>query len=132
MTTTTKFAKQFDGLTILDGSRYIEATIRPGLTVRAYVEHDTDCDPHDDDCFDAEELAAWDRDEWQFATVTLRVYFDGRCIVPCLAGCGGVVHDEKGDGRALNDIADELLAENEAEAIACVRSFAKRAAKAAK
>jgi hypothetical protein len=132
MTTTSKFATQFDGMTSLDGSEYIEATIRPGLTVRAYAEYDATSSPADWSAgeFDADEVAAWEADEWSFARITLHVYFDGRRIVSHIGGMTGIQHDEAGEGRALNEAADELLEEVESEAVQKVKEFAKAATKA--
>jgi hypothetical protein len=133
MKTTSKFTKQFDGTTSLDGREYIEAELRPGLTVRAYAELDDGEDPHsfDDGEFTADEIASWERDEWHFATVTLTVHFDSRRIAT-LACYGGIVHREEDGGRALNEAADELLVNYEREAVRKVKEFAKAAAKAAK
>lgn len=131
MNAKSRFEKQFDGMTCLDGREYIEATIRPGLTVRAYVELDEGEDPHsfDDDEFTADEVAAWENDEWHFATVTLTVHFDGKRIAT-LACYGGIVHREEDAGRALNEAAEEMLVNYEREAIQRVKAFALAASKA--
>ena len=131
-TMTTRFTKQFDGSTILDGSDYIEAEIRPGLTIRVYAEFDemANIDDWGDEAFTPEEIAAWNADEWQFAVLRASAYLAGRCIVPHLGSIGGIQHDEAGDGRALNEAAEELLAENEADAIRACKEFAKAARKA--
>ena len=127
----TKFSKQFDGSTSLDGGDYIEATIRPGLTVRAYADHDPTSQPSDwADSFTAKEIAAWEADEWTFAEVVLHVYFNGQCVVHGIARITGIQHDEAGDGFALNDAAEMLLNEIEDEAIQRVKEFAKAAVKA--
>ncbi len=133
-TMTTRFTKQFDGSTSLDGREYIEAEIRPGLTIRVYAEFDemTNIDDWDADAFTPEEIAAWNADEWQFAIVRASAYLAGRCIVPHLGSIGGIQHDEAGDGRALNEAAEELLAENEADAIKACKEFAKAARKASR
>jgi hypothetical protein len=131
MKTMTRFTKQFDGMTSLDGREYIEATIRHGLTMRAYAEFDEVSSPDDwDDAFDAKEVAAWNADEWQFAVVRAAAFLCGRRISGFLGSIGGIQHDEAGGGRALNEAADELLAEYEGEAIRICKEFAKAAAKA--
>jgi hypothetical protein len=131
MTTTSKFAKQFDSMTSLSGHDYIEATIRPGLTVRAYADFDPTSQPSDwEESFTPEEIAAWEADEWSFAEIRLDVYFGGVEVVHGINRITGIQHDEEGDGRALNEAADELLDETEAEAIQKVKEFAKAAAKA--
>lgn len=131
-TMTTRFTKQFDGSTILDGSEYTEAEIRPGLTIRVYAEFDemTNIDDWGDEAFTPEEIAAWNADEWQFAIMRASAYLAGRCIVPHLGSIGGIQHDDAGDGRALNEAAEDLLAENEGDAIRACKEFAKAARKA--
>jgi len=133
-TMTTRFTKQFDGSTSLDGREYIEAEIRPGLTIRVYAEFDemTNIDDWDADAFTPEEIAAWNADEWQFAIVRASAYLTGRCIVPHMGSIGGIQHDDAGDGRALNEAAEELLAENEADAVKACKEFAKAARKASR
>lgn len=133
-TMTTRFTKQFDGSTSLDGREYIEAEIRPGLTIRVYAEFDemTNIDDWDDDAFTPDEIAAWNADEWRFAILRASAYLAGRCIVPHLGSIGGIQHDDAGDGRALNEAAGELLAENEADAIKACKEFAKAARKASR
>jgi hypothetical protein len=130
----TRFTKQFDGSTSLDGGEYIEAEIRPGLTIRVYAEFDqtTNIDDWGDDAFTPEEIAAWNADEWRFAIMRASAYLAGRCIVPHLGSIGGIQHDDAGDGRALNEAAEELLAENEADAIRACKEFAKAAKKASR
>jgi hypothetical protein len=130
----TRFTKQFDGSTSLDGGEYIEAEIRPGLTIRVYAEFDqtTNIDDWGDDAFTPEEIGAWNADEWRFAIMRASAYLAGRCIVPHLGSIGGIQHDDAGDGRALNEAAEELLAENEADAIRACKEFAKAAKKASR
>jgi hypothetical protein len=130
----TRFTKQFDGSTSLDGGEYIEAEIRPGLTIRVYAEFDqtTNIDDWGDDAFTPEEIGAWNADEWRFAIMRASAYLAGRCIVPHLGSIGGIQHDDAGDGRALNEAAEELLAENEADAIRACKEFAKAARKASR
>jgi hypothetical protein len=132
MKTKSKFTKQFDGTTSLDGREYIEAEIRPGLTIRVYAEFDemTNIDDWGDDEFTPEEVAAWNADEWQFAITRASAWLNRVCIVRHLGSIGGIQHDEAGDGRALNEAAEELLSENEAAAIRACKEFAKAAAKA--
>ena len=133
-TMTTRFTKQFDGMTSLDGREYIEAEIRPGLTIRVYAEFDemTNIDEWGDDAFTPEEIAAWNDDEWQFAIVRASAWLNGACIVPHLGSIGGLQHDEEGGGRALNEAAEELLAENEADAVRACKEFAKAARRASR
>jgi hypothetical protein len=133
-TMTTRFTKQFDGSTSLDGREYIEAEIRPGLTIRVYAEFDEVTTPGDwgDDEFTPEEIAAWNADEWRFAIVRASAWLAGRCIVPHLGSIGGIQHDDAGDGRALNEAAEELLAENEAAAVTACKEFAKAARRASR
>ena len=133
-TMTTKFTKQFDGSTSLYGNEYIEAEVRPGLTIRVHAEFDetASIDEWDDDAFTPEEIAAWNADEWRFAIVRASAYLAGRCIVPHLGSIGGIQHDDAGDGRALNEAAEELLAENEAAAVKACKEFAKAARKASR
>ena len=133
MTTKSKFTKQFDGMTSLDGREYIEAEIRPGLTIRVHAQFDemtTPDDWKDGDEFTPEEIAAWRADEWWFATMRASAYLAGRCIVRHLGSIGGIQHDEAGAGRALNEAAEELLSENESAAIKACKEFAKAARKA--
>jgi hypothetical protein len=133
-TMTTRFTNQFDGSTSLDSREYIEAEIRPGLTIRVYAEFDemTNIDDWGDDAFTPEEVAAWNADEWRFAIMRASAYLAGRCIVPNLGSIGGIQHDDAGDGRALNEAAEELLAENEADAIRACKDFAKAARRASR
>jgi hypothetical protein len=133
MTTKSKFTKQFGGMTSLDGREYIEAEIRPGLTIRVHAQFDEMTTPDDweeGEGFTPEEIAAWRADEWWFAIVRASVYLAGRCIVRHLGSIGGIQHDEAGEGRALNEAAEELLAENESAAIKACKDFAKAARKA--
>jgi hypothetical protein len=131
----TRFTQHFDGSTSLDGREYIEAEIRPGLTIRVYAEFDEMTSPGDwegDYAFTPEEIEAWNADEWRFAIVRASAYLAGRCIVPHLGSIGGIQHDDAGDGRALNEAAEELLAENEAAAVKACKEFAKAARKASR
>ncbi len=131
----TRFAKQFDGMTSLDGREYIEAEIRPGLTIRVHAEFDETTTPgdwEDSEEFTPEEITAWRADEWSFAVVRASAYLAGRCIVPHLGSIGGIQHDEAGEGRALNEAAEELLAEHEAAAIKACKEFAKAARRASR
>ncbi len=132
MVTKSKFTKQFDGMTSLDGREFIEAEIRPGLTIRVHAHFDevTKIDDWDEDSFTADEIAAWNADEWSFAVVRASAYLAGRCIVPHLGSIGGIQHDEAGEGRSLNEAAEELLSENESAAIKACKEFAKAARKA--
>lgn len=130
--TTTRFTAKFDGDTMLDGREYIEAEIRPGLTIRVYAEFDEVTTPDDwsDEAFSPEEVAAWRNDEWSFAVVRARAYLGGKCIAQHLGSIGGIQHDEAGGGRALNEAAEDLLDENEETAIRICKKFAEAAAKA--
>ncbi len=135
MTTTSKFTKQFDGMTNLDGREYIEAEIRPSLTIRVYAQFDETTTPgdwEDSEEFTPEAITAWRADEWSFAVVRASAYLAGRCIVPHLGSIGGIQHDDAGDGRALNEAAQELLAENEAAAVKACKEFAKAARRASR
>jgi hypothetical protein len=133
-TMTTRFTKQFDGMTSLDGREYIEAEIRPGLTIRVHAEFDemTNIDDWGDDAFTPDEIAAWNADEWRFAIVRATAWLNGACIVRHLGSIGGIQHDEAGEGRAVNEAAEELLAENEADAVRACKEFAKAARKASR
>jgi hypothetical protein len=135
MVTKSKFTKQFDGMTSLDGREFIEAEIRPGLTIRVHAQFDemtTPGDWEDSDEFTPEEITAWRADEWSFAILRASAYLAGRCIVPHLGSIGGIQHGEAGEGRSLNEAAEELLSENESAAIKACKEFAKAASKAAR
>ena len=135
MKTTSRFTKQFDSMTSLDGGEYIEAEIRPGLTIRVYAQLDemtTPGDWEDSDSFTPEEITAWRADEWFFAIARASAYLSGVCIAPHLGSIGGIQHDEAGNGRALNEAAEELLEENQAAAIRACKEFAKKAGRAAR
>ena len=133
MVTKSKFTKQFDGMTSLNGREFIEAEIRPGLTIQVHAQFDdmtTPAEWEDGDAFTPEEITAWRADEWSFAILRASAYLDGRCIVPHLGSIGGIQHDEAGEGRALNEAAEELLEENKSAAIKACKEFAKAARKA--
>ena len=133
MRTMTRFTKQFDCMTSLDGCEYIEAAIRPGLTIRVHAEFDemtTPSDWDDSDAYTPEEITAWRADEWSFAIVRASAYLAGTCIVPHLGSIGGIQHDDAGEGRSLNEAAEELLNENESAAIKACKDFEKAARKA--
>jgi hypothetical protein len=85
-----------------------------------------------DDEFTPEEIAAWNADEWSFAVMRASAHLAGRCIVPHLGSIGGIQHDDAGDGRALNEAAEDLLAENEAAAVKACKEFAKAARRASR
>jgi hypothetical protein len=130
MVTKSKFTKQFDGMTSLDGRDFIEAEIRPGLTIRVHAQFDemtTPGDWEDSVAFTPEEITAWRADEWSFAILRASAYLNGQCIVRHLGSIGGIQHDEAGEGRSLNEAAEELLEENESAAIKACKEFAKAA-----
>lgn len=106
-TTANRFRRSFDDDPILDGSDYIAADLGKGVTVRAYVET-SDADRLDGDCWTAEEIAAWERGEWQLCEMTLHVYLAGNLIERDVATLCGI---DARDGDYLTEKANELLAQ---------------------
>ena len=71
-TTANRFKTTFDNWPILDGSRYIEADMGAGVTVRAYVELDQFAQP-----YSADDLPAFNADTLRFCELALNVYIGG-------------------------------------------------------
>lgn len=129
MKTTMTFSEKFNCV-----REEIVADLGGGYEAVACLDHESVTTPEDfsdQDCYSAEELAAYDRGEWHYGTVTLTVRFRGQRIK--LAGCIGGIEirpDEDRGFDAANEAAAELLEECDAKKI--VRDFAKKAAAAAK
>jgi len=105
-TTANRFKTTFDNWPILDGSRYIEADLGAGVTVRAYVELDQYARPDD-----AEDVPAYLADTLRFSELALNVYIGGECIEEDAANLCHIGIDEDGDGNGdyLTECANDLL-----------------------
>ena len=126
-TTANRFKMTFDNWPILDGSRYIEADLGAGVTVRAYVELDQYARPDDD-----EDIPAYLADTLRFCELALNVYIDGACIEEDAANLShiAIADNNDNDGDYLTEAANDLL--NQIDLAGIVGDFAAKAAAAAK
>ena len=126
-TTANRFKMTFDNWPILDGSRYIEADLGAGVTVRAYVELDQYARPDDD-----EDIPAYLADTLRFCELALNVYIDGACIEEDAAKLShiAIADNNDNDGDYLTEAANDLL--NQIDLAGIVGDFAAKAAAAAK
>jgi hypothetical protein len=126
-TTANRFKTTFDNWPILDGSRYIEADLGAGVTVRAYVELDQFSRPYSEN-----DLPAFNADTLRFCELALNVYIDGTCIEEDAANLCGIMiaEDNDSDGDYLTEAANDLL--NQIDLAGIVGDFAEKATAAAK
>ena len=129
-TTANRFKTTFDNWPILDGSRYIEADMGAGVTVRAYVELDQFAQP-----YSADDLPAFNADTLRFCELALNVYIGGECIEKDAANlCNIAIAEEHGgntsNGDYLTEAANDLL--DQIDLAGIVGDFAKKATAAAK
>jgi hypothetical protein len=129
-TTANRFKMTFDNWPILDGSRYIEANLGAGVTVRAYVELDQYARPDD-----AGDVPAYLADTLRFCELALNVYIDGACIEEDAANlCHIGIAEEHGGNTSnsdyLTECANDLL--DQIDLAGIVGDFAEKATAAAK
>lgn len=104
----------FDTFTCVGDTRSVD--VGP-FTIQARIEADTDTRPSYSEFYDAEHIAAWERDEWCFVGVVLRVYVDGIELLDHAASLWGVECNFPGcDNAYLTDIANDILADAVVEA----------------
>jgi hypothetical protein len=89
-----------------------------GFDIVASIEHDYDTRPTDFDCYDAEQVKAWEFDQWFFCGVVLSVSRNGVDLSDHAASLWGVECNLGTD----NDYLTEVCAEMEAEALAVARA----------
>jgi len=105
-------------------------TIEKGaFTVRVHLEFDTDSRPSDSDCYDESGLTAWERDEWFFGGLVASVWIDDVCIDDHAASLWSIECNFGKDNTYLDEVAAELIAEIDFDALAA--RLAAMAAKAA-
>lgn len=77
------------------------------ITVEAYTAaDDTGTRPGEFDCYSAEDVEAFKRNEWHFVTLTVHVKFEGRQIGD--AALGAVESGTLGNGKECDPFAWEL------------------------
>jgi len=134
MTTKTRFSTGFGrdtGIAAYPPMDEITADLGGGFAAVASLEHDSLTTPDEFDCYEADEIAAYEAGEWYYGTVTLTIRFGGQRIA--MAGCiGGVeIHPDDEDGYAAADeAATELL--EECDTAKMIRKYARKVAAAAK
>jgi hypothetical protein len=89
-----------------------------GFDIEAYIEQDHDSRPTDSDRYDAEQIKAWEFDQWFFCGVVLSVSRNGVVLSEHAASLWGIECNIGTD----NDYLTEVCADLEAEALAVVRA----------
>ena len=95
---------------------------KDGFTITARVEHDEVTSPHDYDCYDEDQKAAWGREEWHFSGLVLSVGKNGITLDDMATSLWGIESNLPGYEKNCADYLFEVSRELEDEAIAAGRA----------
>jgi hypothetical protein len=105
-------------------------TIEKGaFTVRVHLEFDGDSRPSDCDCYSDDDVQRWRDDEWFYGGLVASVWIDDVCIDDHAASLWSIDCNFGKDNAYLDDVAADLIAEIDFDALAA--RLAAMAAKAA-
>ena len=85
------------------------ATNEGAFTIRARIRFDGHARPTDYQCYTDEDIAAWQRDEWFYCGVVLRVSFNGIDLDTEHVSLWGVEANLNGDNSHVFDVANDMI-----------------------
>lgn len=120
-----KFPHGFDHYPCVFDS--IRMPVAHGVSLIAEIHHDDDTTPEEFDCYSDDQIAAWNKDEWQYCGVELVLDMAGsRRTLGSLWGIDLHLMDGKTDSEYLTSVANELLAEHQGEVADALTDMADR------
>lgn len=101
--------KPFDSFACFGDTRAVE---HGSFTIRATIRPDETSRPQDFDCFDANAVAEWARNEWTFCGIVLSVWLDDVCLDEHAASLWGIeLNYPDSDNSYLAECANDMLPE---------------------